>query len=46
VDYVVVPEMVGGKHIARVLSDNWDELGKIKKEKSKRFEELVSHKIF
>lgn len=46
VDYVVVPETVGGKHIARVLSDNWDDLGKIKKDKSKRFEELVSHKIF
>lgn len=45
-DYVVVPETVGGKHIARILADNWNDLDKIKKEKSKRFEELVSHKIF
>lgn len=45
-DYVVVPETIGGKHIARILAEHWDDLGKIKKEKSKRFEELVSHKIF
>ncbi len=45
-DYVVVPETVGGKHIARVLSENWDHLAKIKDEKSKHFEELVTHKIF
>lgn len=45
-DYAVVPETIGGKHIARVLADNWENLGQIKKEKSKHFEELVSHKIF
>ncbi len=45
-DYTVVPETIGGKHIARVLAENWDDLSRIKKEKSKHFEELVSHKIF
>ncbi|MEK7581260.1 MAG: cation:proton antiporter [Patescibacteria group bacterium] len=45
-DYVIVPETVGGKHIARILAENWDDLDKIKKEKSRHFEELVSHKIF
>jgi len=45
-DLVVVPEDVGGKHVARVLSDHWDNLKAIKKAKSKRFEELVSRKIF
>lgn len=45
-DYVVVPETVGGKHISRILAEHWEDLGKIKKEKSKHFEELVSHKIF
>ena len=45
-DYVVVPETVGGKHIARVLAENWDDLLKIKEDKSKHFEELVTHKIF
>lgn len=45
-DFVVVPEEVGGEHIARVLSENWNDLGKIKKKRSKHFEELLSHKIF
>jgi len=45
-DYVVVPETVGGKHICRILSEDWDSLGKIKKERSKHFEELLSRKIF
>jgi len=45
-DYVVVPELIGGKHTARILAEHWEELGKIKKDKSKHFEELVSHKIF
>ncbi len=45
-DYVVVPETVGGKHIARVLAENWEDLSEIKKEKSKHFEDLVSRKIF
>ena len=45
-DYVVVPETVGGKHISRILSENWDNLGQIKKEKSKHFEDLISRKIF
>ena len=42
----MVPEDVGGKHVARVLSDHWDNLKAIKKAKSKRFEELISRKIF
>ena len=45
-DYVVVPEEVGGKHVARVLSDHWDNLKEIKKTKSKHFEELLAHRIF
>ncbi|KKR78243.1 MAG: Sodium/hydrogen exchanger [Candidatus Curtissbacteria bacterium GW2011_GWA1_40_9] len=45
-DYVVVPETVGGKHVSRILADHWEDLGKIKKEKSKHFEDLISHRIF
>jgi Kef-type K+ transport system membrane component KefB len=45
-DYVVVPEEVGGEHVARVLSEHWEDLGRIKKRRSKHFEELLSHKIF
>lgn len=45
-DYVIVPETVGGRHISRFLAENWDNLSKIKKAKSKHFEELLSHKIF
>lgn len=45
-DLVVVPETIGGKHIARIVSEDWDDLSKIKKEKSKRFEELMNKKLF
>lgn len=45
-DYVVVPEEVGGKHVARILAEHWENLGKMKKEKSKHFEDLLAHKIF
>lgn len=45
-DYVVVPETIGGKHVSRILAEHWESLDKIKKEKSRHFEELVSHKIF
>ena len=45
-DYVVVPEDVGGKHVARILADHWDNLKAIKKSKSKYFEDLLSHKMF
>ena len=45
-DYVVVPEEVGGKHVARILADHWDNLKAIKKSKSKYFEELLAHRIF
>lgn len=45
-DYVVVPETVGGKHISKLLSENWDDLSKFKKSKSKHFEELMAHKVF
>src|SRR3989338_8580684 len=45
-DYVVVPETVGGKHLAKLLGDHWDNLAAIKKAKSQYFEELLSHKIF
>lgn len=45
-DYVVVPETVGGKHIAKLLSENWENLGQFKKSRSKHFEELMAHKVF
>lgn len=45
-DYVVVPEEIGGKHVSRILAEYWDDLGKIKKNKSKYFGELLAHKIF
>ena len=45
-DYVVVPEEVGGKHVARVLADHWENLKEIKKTRSKHFEELLAHRIF
>lgn len=45
-DYVVVPETVGGKHVAKILAESWEDLGKIKKAKGKNFEELLVHKIF
>ncbi len=45
-DYVVVPEDVGGKHVATILDDNWEHLERIKKAKSKNFERLLLRKIF
>ncbi|OGE12157.1 hypothetical protein A3G14_01145 [Candidatus Curtissbacteria bacterium RIFCSPLOWO2_12_FULL_38_9] len=45
-DYVVVPELVGGKHASRILADYWEDLKELKKEKSKHFEDLMSRKIF
>lgn len=45
-DYVVVPEEVGGDHVAKILSEHWDNLGKIKKTRHRHFEELMAHKIF
>ncbi|MBI2327340.1 cation:proton antiporter [Candidatus Curtissbacteria bacterium] len=45
-DYVVVPETIGGKHVAKILGDHWDNLAAIKKAKSKHFEELMGEKIF
>ncbi|OGE08870.1 hypothetical protein A3A60_00765 [Candidatus Curtissbacteria bacterium RIFCSPLOWO2_01_FULL_42_26] len=45
-DYVVVPEEVGGKHLSRFLAENWEDLARIKKGKSKHFEELMGKRIF
>ena len=45
-DYVVVPEEIGGKHIAHMLSHNWSNLFLLKKARSKNFEELMAHKVF
>lgn len=45
-DYVVVPEEVGGDHVAKILSEHWEHLDRIKKRRSKNFEELLSHEIF
>ncbi len=45
-DYVVVPETVGGDHIAGILNEHWDHLEKIKKAKSKNFERFMRNKVF
>ncbi|KKR87015.1 MAG: Transporter, CPA2 family [Candidatus Curtissbacteria bacterium GW2011_GWA1_41_11] len=45
-DYVVVPELVGGKHASKILAEHWEDLRELKKEKSKHFEDLISRKIF
>ena len=45
-DYVIVPETIGGDHAARILDEHWENLSKIKKHKSKNFEDLLSHKLF
>lgn len=45
-DYVIVPEFVGGKHVSRILAEDWDNLDELKKSKSKHFDELLAHKVF
>jgi Kef-type K+ transport system membrane component KefB len=45
-DYVAVPELISGKHIEKVLEENWNSLSDIKKAKSKHFEDLLSKKLF
>ena len=45
-DYVVVPETIGGDHVSRILSEHWEDLSKIKKAKSRNFEDLLKHKLF
>ena len=45
-DYVVVPETIGGDHVSRILGEHWDDLSKIKKARSKNFDDLLSRKIF
>ena len=45
-DYVVVPEPIGGDHVSRILGDHWDDLSKIKKARSKNFDDLLSRKLF
>ena len=45
-DYVVVPETIGGDHVSRILGDHWDDLSKIKKARSKNFDDLLSRKLF
>lgn len=45
-DYVVVPETVGGKHVSKLLSEYWENLGEFKRSKSKHFEDLMAHKVF
>ena len=45
-DYVIVPETIGGDHIARILEEHWEDLSKIKKAKSRNFENLLKHKLF
>ena len=45
-DYVVVPETIGGDHVSRILGEHWDDLSKIKKARSKNFDDLLSRKLF
>lgn len=45
-DYVVVPEEVGGDHMARLLGEHWDNLAAIKKKRGKYFDQLLEKKIF
>jgi len=45
-DYVVVPETIGGDHVSRVLGEHWEDLSKIKKARSKNFDDLLSRKLF
>lgn len=45
-DYVVVPETIGGDHAARILDEHWENLSKIKNQKSKNFGDLLKHKLF
>lgn len=45
-DYVVVPEEIGGQHIAHVLDENWADLQKIKKVRGKNFDKLLEQKMF
>lgn len=39
--YVVVPELVGGKHLARMIADFWQNLSDINISKDKYFKELI-----
>jgi len=45
-DYVIVPETIGGDHLARILDEHWENLSKVKKHKSKNFEDLLKRKLF
>ena len=45
-DYVIVPETIGGDHLARILDEHWGNLVRIKKHKSKNFADLLKHKLF
>ena len=45
-DYVIVPETIGGDHVSRILGDHWDDLSKIKKARSKNFDDLLKRKLF
>jgi len=39
-DFVTVPRLTAGKHLARILADNWDDLGQVTKLKEKHLAEL------
>ena len=45
-DYVVVPETIGGDHVSRILGEHWEDLSKIKKARSKNFDDLLKRKLF
>jgi Kef-type K+ transport system membrane component KefB len=44
-DYVIVPEFIGGKHLARILSDHWQDLSEIQRAKDKHLQELLEKRI-
>ena len=44
-DYVVVPEFIGGKHLARILADHWEDISEIRKVKDRHLQELLEKRI-
>lgn len=40
-DYVVVPELVGGDHTARVLADHWDDLAELRGSKERNLTKII-----
>ncbi|HSX18751.1 MAG TPA: cation:proton antiporter family protein [Candidatus Saccharimonadales bacterium] len=45
-DYVVVPDLVGGTHVGKMIYENWDHLDRIKKQRTKHFRQLTEYRLF